>query len=136
MEDIIRISNLVKHFDKIAAVDDISFNVGKGELFGFLGINGAGKSTTINMLCTLYSPTSGKAIVCGHELGKDNDAIRRKIGVVFQNNSLDDRLSVKQNLITRGYLYDKDSAVVKRNFDMVTEILELNNMLNRRFYSL
>lgn len=75
MEDIIRVENLVKHFGNVKAVDDISFTVKKEELFGFLGVNGAGKSTTINMLCTLYPPDSGKATICGLELGKDNSGI-------------------------------------------------------------
>lgn len=133
MEDIIIVKNLVKHFGNIKAVDDISFTVKRGELFGFLGVNGAGKSTTINMLCTLFSPDGGKATICGYELGKDNNDIRSKLGVVFQHNTLDSRLTVKQNLLCRAYLYEKDKNIVKKNLDMVCDTLDIGPLLNRQF---
>jgi multidrug/hemolysin transport system ATP-binding protein len=136
MEDIIKVDHLVKQFGKLKAVDDISFAVKKGELFGFLGVNGAGKSTTINMLCTLYAPTSGSASVCGYELGKQNSKIRLSLGVVFQDNSLDDRLTVKQNLISRAYLYSQDTKKIKSSLSMVTEILDIGSLLNRSFKEL
>ena len=108
MSNIIEVSNLVKNFGDFSAVNNISFNVEKGSLFGFLGINGAGKSTTISILCTLSEKTKGSVKVCGYDVGKDDSLIRSKIGVVFQDNSLDDRLTVKQNLILRGSLYENN----------------------------
>ena len=95
-ETIIRVSHLKKYFKEVKAVDDISFEIKKGELFGFLGINGAGKSTTINMLCTLSAPTDGQAEICGQVLGKENEQIRKRIGVVYQNNCLYAVLSMKK----------------------------------------
>ena len=102
MEHIIKVAGLKKYFKEVKAVDDISFTVEKGELFGFLGVNGAGKSTTINMLCTLFPPTAGKVEICGLQIGREDEEIRRRIGVVYQNNCLDERLTVKENLFVRG----------------------------------
>lgn len=136
MENVIKVSNLKKYFKEVKAVDDISFQIKKGELFGFLGVNGAGKSTTINMLCTLYPPTEGTVEICGCRLGKENEQIRRKIGIVYQNNCLDDRLSVKENLFVRGALYEKDSRRLKQNIQNVCEILELQDVYDRRFVKL
>lgn len=136
MEDIIKVEHLVKHFDTVKAVDDISFTVKKGELFGFLGVNGAGKSTTINMLCTLYAPTAGEAGVCGYQLGRNNNSIRSKLGVVFQINTLDRKLTVKQNLMTRAYLYEKNSKSIKSNLDRVCDILDIGSLLNRKYQEL
>jgi len=133
MEDIIKVEHLVKHFGNVKAVDDISFTVKKGELFGFLGVNGAGKSTTINMLCTLFAPDEGSVTICGLKLGKDNNAIRSKLGVVFQHNTLDGMLTVKQNLIYRAYLYEKNKTIIKKNLDMVCDTLDIGPLLNRQF---
>lgn len=136
MEDIISVRNLSKSFGDVKAVDDISFTVGKGELFGFLGVNGAGKTTTINMLCTLYAPDNGDVTICGYKLGKDNNYIRSKLGVVFQHNTLDARLTVKQNLLYRAYLYEKDKGTVKKNLDMVCDTLDIGSLLNREYRQL
>ena len=136
MENVIQVSHLKKYFKEVKAVDDISFQIKKGELFGFLGVNGAGKSTTINMLCTLYPPTDGSVEICGYQLGKENEQIRRKIGIVYQNNCLDDRLSVKENLFIRGSLYETDSRKLKQNIQDVCEVLELQDVYNRRFVKL
>lgn len=132
-ETVIRASHLKKYFKEVKAVDDISFEIKRGELFGFLGINGAGKSTTINMLCTLSRPTDGGAEICGHELGKEDERIREKIGVVYQNNCLDEKLSVKENLFVRGSLYEKSGSRLKSQILNVCEILELGNVYDRRF---
>ncbi len=132
-ETVIRASHLKKYFKQVKAVDDISFEIKRGELFGFLGINGAGKSTTINMLCTLSRPTDGGAEICGHELGKEDERIREKIGVVYQNNCLDEKLSVKENLFVRGSLYEKSGSRLKSQILNVCEILELGNVYDRRF---
>lgn len=133
MSEIIEVNHLKKYYKNIKAVDDVSFKVERGELFGFLGVNGAGKSTTINMLCTLLTPTEGGACIGGYELGKDNEAIRRLIGIVYQENSLDDRLSVKENLMVRGSLYISDKKQLKLQMEEVTERLGLQNILDRPF---
>ncbi len=136
MDNAICVENLVKHFGEVKAVDGISFNVEKGELFGFLGVNGAGKTTTINMLCTLYSQDSGEASLCGYKLGSDNDSIRARIGVVFQSNSLDGKLTVTQNLMTRGYLYEQNRSRIRENLSMVSDFLDIGDILNRKYQEL
>ncbi|MGB8451993.1 MAG: ABC transporter ATP-binding protein [Anaerocolumna sp.] len=136
MEHIIEVTNLKKYFKDIKAVDDISFQVEKGQLYGFLGVNGAGKSTTINMLCTLLSKTEGEVSICGYQLGKDNEKIRGRIGVVFQDNSLDNRLTVKENLMIRASLYFTDSIVIKKNLENVCDILGIGELLDRQFRKL
>lgn len=136
MEDIIQVNHLKKYFKEIKAVDDISFRVKGGELYGFLGVNGAGKSTTINMLCTLLASTEGEVTVCGHRLGKQNQEIRRKIGVVFQDNTLDDRLTIKENLITRASLYDNNIKSIQANLEYVCDILDIGELLGRQFRKL
>lgn len=136
MEDIIVVNHLKKQFKEIKAVDDISFRVKKGQLYGFLGVNGAGKSTTINILCTLLMSTQGEVSVCGHRMGKEDQKIRQKIGVVFQDNTLDNRLTIKENLIFRASLYDKDDKSIHSNLKHVSEILEIGDLLNRQFRKL
>lgn len=136
MEPVIRVEGLKKYFGNVKAVDDVSFLVEKGELFGFLGINGAGKSTTINMLCTLYQPTDGKIEICGFQAGKADEEIRKRIGVVYQGNCLDDRLTVKENLFVRGVLYEKDYKKLTANIERVCSILDLQDVYNRRFSKL
>lgn len=133
MEEVIRVRHLKKNFNEIKAVDDISFSVQKGELFGYLGENGAGKTTTINMLCTLLKPTDGEVIIDGFRLGAENEKIKRKIGVVYQNNCLDDILTVKQNLLSRGSLYADNAGELKKQIDDICEILDLKELMNRRF---
>lgn len=133
MQKIIEAQHLKKYFKDIKAVDDISFSVERGELFGFLGVNGAGKSTTINMLCTLCVPTDGTAEVHGLQLGKDNEEIKRHIGVVYQNNCLDKRLTVRENLTLRGSLYETDREKLLHTMDSVCEILELGDVIRRPY---
>ncbi len=135
-EAIIKVKNLKKYFGEVKAVDDISFQVGRGELFGFLGINGAGKSTTINMLCTVLEPTAGEIEVCGFKVGREDEQVRKKIGVVYQNNCLDDRLTVKENLFIRGAMYEKNSRKLSQNISRLCEILELEDVYGRRFSKL
>lgn len=105
MNHIIEVEDLKKSYGSIAAVGGISFYVEAGKLFAFLGPNGAGKSTTINVLCTFLKPDSGKININGYLLGKDDNAIRRSIGVVFQDHLLDNLLTVEDNLRCRGALY-------------------------------
>lgn len=133
MEEAITVKHLKKYYQDVKAVDDVSFSVARGEFFGFLGVNGAGKSTTINMLCTLQKPTAGEAWINGLTLGRDNEAIKHHIGVVYQGNCLDKMLTVKENLLLRGRLYEPDSRKLKKNLDYVTEILGLSDILKRPF---
>ncbi len=133
MQEIIKVNGLKKYYQDVKAVDDISFAVGKGELFGFLGINGAGKSTTINMLSTLLTPTEGEVEIKGLELGKDNQEIKQHIGIVYQNNCLDKLLSVKENLLFRGSLYETNKKKLSNRLDYVCEILELTDVIKRPF---
>lgn len=133
MEDIIQVNHLKRYFKEVKAVDDISFRVKKGQLYGFLGVNGAGKSTTINMLCTLLAKEEGEVMVCGHRLGKEDREIRRKIGVVFQDNTLDNKLTIKENLITRAALYDSNSKSINAYLNYVSEILNIKDLMNRQF---
>lgn len=133
MEAAITVKHLKKYYKEVKAVDDVSFSVAKGELFGFLGVNGAGKSTTINMLCTLLEPTAGEAWINGCRLGEDNEDIKRQIGVVYQNNCLDDRLTVKENLLLRGSLYETDRRKLQKNLTHVIEVLGLEDVLKRPF---
>lgn len=133
---IIKVKKLKKYFGEVKAVNDISFQVGRGELFGFLGINGAGKSTTINMLCTVLKPTAGEIEVCGWRAGREDEQIRKKIGVVYQNNCLDERLTVKENLFIRGALYEKNRRKLFSNISRLCEILELEDVYGRRFSKL
>ena len=136
MEEIITVNGLKKYFHEVKAVDDISFQVEPGETFGFLGINGAGKSTTINMLCTLFPVTAGEVSVCGYQLGKDDEKIRRNIGVVWQNNCLDERLSVKENLYVRGSLYGLDGNALKNRIEEIGKKLQLKDIYQTRYEKL
>ena len=106
MEEILKITNVSKSFGKIKAVNNISFKVKKGEMFAYLGVNGAGKSTTISMICGTLKNDNGNIIVCGEDINKNSKYIKNKIGVVFQNSVLDQTLSVYDNLKYRASLYD------------------------------
>ena len=105
MSDIIQIDHLSKSFGEIKAVQNLSFRVKEGELFAFLGINGAGKSTTINIMCGQLSKDSGSVLIDKYDLDKDIDFIKRELGVVFQYSVLDSSLSVYDNLKSRAALY-------------------------------
>ena len=102
---IIEIKHLNKTFGDVKAVRDLSFRVKEGELFAFLGVNGAGKSTTISIMCGQQSKDSGKVVISGTDLDESVDSIKREMGVVFQNSLLDKALSVKENLESRAALY-------------------------------
>lgn len=125
MGNIIEVENLKKVFGQVIAVDDISFVVEEGEIFGFLGPNGAGKSTTIKILCTLLKPTSGRARLAGHDVLREPDAVRRSLGIVFQDSSLDDRLTAAQNLYLHGLLYGLSRQVLKKRMQEVLEMVGL-----------
>jgi ABC-2 type transport system ATP-binding protein len=98
MDGVIEVKKLTKIFGKLRAVDNVDFSVGQGEVFGLLGPNGAGKTTTISMLCTILKPTDGTAIVNGFDVVRDPSKVRRSIGIVFQEPSIDDRLTGRENL--------------------------------------
>ena len=103
--NIVEVEELSKNFGKLTAVDKVSFQVKEGEVFGFLGPNGAGKTTTINMLCTLLKPSAGRATVNGYDIVKQRAEVRRSIGLVFQDSTLDEYLTAEQNLRFHAYAY-------------------------------
>jgi ABC-2 type transport system ATP-binding protein len=125
----IEVDDLHKSFDEVEAVRGVSFEVAAGEVFGFLGPNGAGKTTTINMLCTLARPTAGSARVAGHDVVRERDDVRRHIGLVFQDPTLDGYLTAEQNLRLHAELYGVDSALVP---DRMRQVLEMVGLWERR----
>lgn len=133
---VLNVNNLTKKYGDFTAVDSVSFEVKQGELLGFLGVNGAGKSTTINMLSTLLKPDDGEAKVCGCVLGKDDNSIRRKIGIVYQNNCLDNILTVQENLICRGIIHGASKSETGKRLSELCEILSLGDILKKRYAKL
>jgi ABC-2 type transport system ATP-binding protein len=125
----IDVKNLKKKFGDFTAVDDISFNVKEGEIFAFLGPNGAGKTTTIKMLTTLLTPTSGEMLLNGYNPVTNKDKVRKSFGIVFQDPSLDDELTAKENLDFHGVLYGVDPKIRK---ERIKELLELVELWDRR----
>jgi ABC-2 type transport system ATP-binding protein len=123
----IRVDELGKRFGDTVAVDDLSFAVEEGELFGMLGPNGAGKSTLINVLCTLLSPTSGAATVNGHDVRADPAAVRASIGVVFQEPALDEELTGAENLAFHARLYGLDRTERRERIDDVLDLVDLES---------
>jgi ABC-2 type transport system ATP-binding protein len=121
----ISVSELTKRYGQVEAVRGIDFDVARGETFGFLGPNGAGKSTTISILCTLVSPTSGKAMVAGHDVVRERDTVRRNIGLVFQDTTLDTYLTAEQNLRFHADLYGVPKAAVGPRMRQVLEMVGL-----------
>ena len=124
---VIEVKNLTKKFNGLTAVDHISFEVKKGGLFGLLGPNGAGKTTTINMLSTLLTPTSGCAKVCGYDIVKERDEVRRNIGIVFQEPALDNKLTGRENLEFHAMMYGMNKEERKRRIKEVLELVELSD---------
>ncbi len=121
----IKVEELVKKFDGFTAVDKISFSVSYGELFGLLGPNGAGKTTTINILSTLLKPTSGYAEVAGFDIRKRRDDVRKSIGIVFQDPTLDTKLTGKENLLFHAMLYGIKKEEAGKRIKEVLELVEL-----------
>ncbi len=111
---VIQVEHLVKRFGPITAVNDISFDVEEGSIFGFLGPNGAGKTTTISILCTLLSPTSGRAVVNGYDCRLEPQKVRKSIGIVFQDTTLDKDLTAYENLAFHAYIYGVKKSEVRR----------------------
>lgn len=131
MDNIMEISHLHKSFGAVKAVQDLNFCVKKGELFAFLGVNGAGKSTTINIMCGELRKDSGSVLIGGADLDKEPDSIRRKLGVVFQSSVLDKDLSVRDNLRSRAALYGIHDKAFEKRLAELTELLEFSDLLKR-----
>lgn len=125
--DAVTVSNLVKDYGKLRAVDSISFNVKGGEIFGLLGPNGAGKTTTIKMLTTLLPPTGGNAVVAGFNIRKDQNSVRKSIGIVFQDPSLDEDLTGRENLEFHAILYNIGKEQRTKKIAEVLKLVELED---------
>jgi ABC-2 type transport system ATP-binding protein len=125
----VSVRGLVKRYGDVEAVSGIDFDVTAGETFGFLGPNGAGKSTTIGVLCTLVRPTGGRATVAGHDVANERDEVRRNIGLVFQDTTLDGYLTAEQNLRLHAELYGVPRALVP---DRMRQVLEMVGLWERR----
>lgn len=131
MKNMIEIKNLNKSFGKIKAVQDLSLEVKEGELFAFLGINGAGKSTTISIICSQLEKDSGKVYVNGRDLDNESSEIKKNLGVVFQNSVLDKALTVKENLKNRAALYSITGREFDKRLEELCELLEFKDLLKR-----
>lgn len=131
MKNIIEINNLNKAFGEIKAVQDLNFTVGEGQLFAFLGVNGAGKSTTINIMCTTLKKDSGTVVIDGVDIDKDADRVKSKLGVVFQSSVLDGALTVRDNLESRASLYGIYGKAFRDKLYELAEMLEFTPLLNR-----
>ena len=129
--NVIEISNLCKDFGDVKAVNDLSFSVKHGELFAFLGVNGAGKSTTINIMCGQLSKDSGSIIIDGKNIDKDLPKIKSELGVVFQGSALDSALSVYDNLQSRAALYGITGEAFKARLSELSSLLDFEGFINR-----
>lgn len=128
--DIIKAEDLVKEFNGLVAVKGVSFTVREGEVFGFLGPNGAGKTTTINMLCTLLKPTAGRAVLNGFDVVQQSYAVRQSIGLIFQDPSLDERLTARENLEFHAMIYHVPPDQRRSRIQEVLKMVELVNRQN------
>jgi multidrug/hemolysin transport system ATP-binding protein len=133
LPEIIIVENLKKSYGNIKAVNGIDFLVKEGELFAFLGPNGAGKTTTIDVICTLLAPDAGMVTVNGYALGKNDDKIRQCIGVVFQDSILDNLLTVKENLFTRGSFYGMPQRKLAEAVRKAAEAADISSFINRPY---
>ena len=131
MEKVIEIENLYKSYGEVKAVRDLSFSVRRGELFAFLGVNGAGKSTTISMICGQLKKDSGSIYVCGEDVENSFASVSRRIGVVFQNSALDVQLSARDNLRSRAALYGITGGEFKERFAYLAKLLEFEDFADR-----
>ncbi len=134
--EIIKVENLTKFFGDFAAVKEVSFEVERGEIFGILGPNGAGKTTLIKMLSTLLKPTSGRALVAGYDVVKEPQNVRKSIGIVFQEPTLDVELTARENLDFHGRIYGMDGKKRERRIEEVLELVGLSDkadILVKRF---
>jgi ABC-2 type transport system ATP-binding protein len=127
--NVIEVKELTRNFGKLIAVNKVSFSVIEGEIFGFLGPNGAGKTTTISMLCTLLRPTGGGATLCDHDVLRERNEVRRCIGLVFQDPTLDEYLTAEQNLRFHAYAYKIPGELREKR---IAEVLSLVDLSDRR----
>lgn len=127
--NIVEVNNLTRRYGSLVAVDKISFHVSEGEVFGFLGPNGAGKTTTISMLCTLLKPSGGSAVLNGFDVVRQRSQVRRSIGLVFQDSTVDEYLTAEQNLRFHAYAYRIPGDIRERR---ITEVLALVDLLDWR----
>lgn len=127
MSSVIDVVHFTRRYGTFTAVDDISFSVEKGTIFGFLGPNGAGKSTTINSLCTILQKTDGMMKINGHDVDREKDLVRHDIGIVFQESTLDSRLSVEENLRYHCEFYGVPKAEIKIRINEVLNLVELQD---------
>ena len=132
----IEVKNFTKKFGDFTAVDTISFNVEQGTIFAFLGPNGAGKSTTINTLCTIMDKTEGELKINGNDVSLCKDKVRSDIGIVFQESTLDGKLTVEENLKLHCDFYNVPKAVVKERIDFVLDLVDLKSRKNSEVESL
>ncbi len=131
MNDVIQIKNLYKSYGEVKAVQDLSFKVKEGELFAFLGINGAGKSTTISIMCSALKKDSGSVIINGNDIDKESDDTKRALGIVFQNSVLDKSLTVYDNLRSRASLYGIHGKEFKERLDELSQLLDFKPLIRR-----
>lgn len=136
MKNIIEISGLRKSYGNVEAVKGIDLQVQEGQFFAFLGPNGAGKSTTVEMLCTLLASDGGTVKIDGFELGRQDEEIRKRIGVVFQNNSLDALLKVEENLKLRGSFYGLKGEELQKAYKFAAESTGITDFAGRKYHKL
>ena len=136
MEEILKINNVSKRFGKIEAVNNVSFKVKKSEMFAYLGVNGAGKSTTISMICGTLKNDTGSILICGEDINKNANDIKSKIGVVFQYSVLDPTLSVYDNLKYRACLYNITGNEFKKRFEELSRTFDLKSIQNQKVKTL
>ena len=127
MPHAIKTHQLTKTYNSFKAVDNLNINVNKGEIFGLLGPNGAGKTTTVSMLCTILTPTSGTATIDGYNIIKEPNKVRKSIGIVFQDPSIDDRLTGRENLLMHANLYNVPTSIQRERIAQVLKLVELED---------
>lgn len=132
-EEIVSVQGLKKRYGDVQALGGISFTVRRGSLFSFLGVNGAGKSTAINILCSILQKDGGAVSVCGFDLDTQAEEIKKRVGVVFQATVLDDLLTVKDNLVTRAAFYGLRGVALRERLRRLCGLLELDDIFNRPF---
>ncbi len=133
MSEIIEVHNLCKVYKNVNAINGIDFSVKEGSFFAFLGENGAGKSTTINIISTLLKKTSGDVIVNQHHIDKEDEKVRNDIGVVFQGNMLDRHLTVRENIFSRGSLYGMSKKEIQKCMIELSERIDITDILDRKY---
>jgi multidrug/hemolysin transport system ATP-binding protein len=129
----IELKDLTKRYGKFYAVDHLGFEVKQGDFVGFLGVNGAGKSTTVSMLSTILTPDDGEAYLCGYRLGREDMEIRKSIGVVYQSNVLDDLFTVRENIVTRSQMLGLDAGTIKNRLADLSDLLKLSDIMDKRY---